>query len=355
MMPLKGTKRKLSDLQDAVSGDPVPHSLDGGSGLRQSLLNMSLDKFNTGRMLVEPSLRRSVLIANTLRVLQEEIRIDNCRPSLVTDLPAPTCLAGQPVALGAEAPSHLSMHTHSHGVTEDLDGMFFSEDDFSLTSAISSILKDLEVVLDDGAPVSNHSRLCVFQDVEKKHDVCPSKCSIHSPLPSTAYTDENRVGDPKRLLAFDSSLSHPVEEMDIELVGELILGAQYCQEHPLDCTESRSLLPKTDAAPVQSLQKDLSSRILESKSLDSIFGNFELMSSSYLKDLPLDDRFLDIDTSVFEREPAQMAPTSGRLPFYPADDLPTFASSCNSASFASSQPTRDLNELDNIMEILVGS
>ncbi|KAJ1108257.1 hypothetical protein NDU88_005637 [Pleurodeles waltl] len=363
MMPSKGVKRKLSEREEVMSSDLVPHGLDGGSSLRQSVLNMSLDKFNTGRMLVEPSLRRSVLIANTLRVLQEEMRLENSRAPPVTYLMPSTTLDSQPVPTGADASSALPLHTHPHVVDEELDNMFCSEDDFSLTSAISSILKDLEIVLDDGAPSQNHSRLLGNQDMERKHEVSPSKCSPQSPLSSVSYTDENRIVELKRVLAFDSCPSQnassrlpgSAEDMDIELVGELILGAEICQEHPLDLAESRSLVSKPDAAPLQSQQKDLPSRLLESKPLDSVFGNLEIMSSSYLKDLPLDDLFLDIDTSVFEREATQVASTGGRSPFNPTDDLPSLNSSCNSTSFASSQPGRDLNELDNIMEILVGS
>lgn len=362
MMPSKGVKRKLSDRDEVMSSDLVPHGLDGGCSLRQSVLNMSLDKFNTGRMLVEPSLRRSVLIANTLRVLQEEMRMENSRASPVTDPMSPTILDSPPVAPGTDTSSVLSLHTHPHVIAEELDNMFCSEDDFSLTSAISSILKDLEIVLDDGAPSQNHSRLLGNPDMERKYDVSPSKCSSQSPLSSVSYTDENSIVKLKRVLAFDScpsqrassSLPGSADDMDIELVGELILGAEFCQEHPLDLVESRSLHSKPDATRLQSPQKDLPSRLLESKPLDNVFGNLELMSSSYLKDLPLDDLFPDIDTSVFERETTQGASTGGRASFYPSDDLP-FNSSCNSTSFASNQPGRDLNELDNIMEILVGS
>uniref|UniRef100_A0A8C4RDT2 SERTA domain-containing protein 2-like n=1 Tax=Erpetoichthys calabaricus TaxID=27687 RepID=A0A8C4RDT2_ERPCA len=193
----KGLKRKLSDddlLETAV--------MQKGTGLyldqRQSVLNISLDKFHRGQMMAEPSLRRSVLIANTLRQIQDEIRQEN--------------------SVGVLA--------------ENLEPSNNREEDFSLSSAISSILKELDVVLDGSS----------------------------SPLDT---------------LVFKSDRS-----------GNYADGYKLC---------------------------------------DSVFGNFEVLSSSYLNDVPLDDLFLDIDTSVYERE-------SGSL-----------------------GSVLNLNELEHIMEILVGS
>lgn len=62
----------------ALAGeDPVSLRLLSSYSLqRQTLLNMSLVKLQLCHMLVEPNLCRSVLIANTVRHIQEEMTYD---------------------------------------------------------------------------------------------------------------------------------------------------------------------------------------------------------------------------------------------------------------------------------------
>ncbi|XP_008053613.1 cell division cycle-associated protein 4 [Carlito syrichta] len=72
----RGLKRKCADHEEDVEGAlaglrTVPYSLQ-----RQSLLDMSLVKLQLCHMLVEPNLCRSVLIANTVRQIQEEMTQD---------------------------------------------------------------------------------------------------------------------------------------------------------------------------------------------------------------------------------------------------------------------------------------
>lgn len=69
----RGLKRKCGDQGEGVEGfGTVPsYSLQ-----RQSLLDMSLVKLQLCHMLVEPNLCRSVLIANTVRQIQEEMSQD---------------------------------------------------------------------------------------------------------------------------------------------------------------------------------------------------------------------------------------------------------------------------------------
>ena len=61
----RGLKRKCSE--DEAPADPLQ---------RQSLLDMSLVKLQLCHMLAEPNLCRSVLIANTVRQIQEEMTQD---------------------------------------------------------------------------------------------------------------------------------------------------------------------------------------------------------------------------------------------------------------------------------------
>ncbi|XP_064846676.1 cell division cycle-associated protein 4-like isoform X1 [Oncorhynchus masou masou] len=68
----KGTKRKFFDSVDAAMDNKAALY----SRQRQSLLDMSLIKLQLCHMLVEPNMCRSVLIANTVRHIQEEMTHD---------------------------------------------------------------------------------------------------------------------------------------------------------------------------------------------------------------------------------------------------------------------------------------
>ncbi|XP_075463093.1 SERTA domain-containing protein 2-like [Ascaphus truei] len=382
-MPTKGTKRKFSDWEEAgIDGHPSLRA-EGYSFIRQSLLNMSLDKFNKGRMMVEPSLRRSVLIANTLRIIQEEIRRDNSCPVLGmgvpgTDYPSPGDVGG----LRDQSP-RIVTETHPSSIPEDLENILLSsaEEDFSFSAAISSILRELENVSDEGSP-QNLLRLSGIQDPEARLEF---GLNASSPLtPRLAQLEGSCVEAVKEDMGKEAvfasnSDTRPLEvNEDIELISELVLDAAYSENlHELPVAMDTSLLKEVSAeasdsavpeAPVvmdtssalkevpgvaQSMHKASTGLTQGLRTMEPVFGSFEIMSSSYLKDLSLDDPFSDIDTSVFEREVSALGAGSFSRS-YAAEDL-LFPFSCNSMSYNSSQGGRDSNELDNIIEILVGS
>uniref|UniRef100_A0A8C8VE82 SERTA domain-containing protein n=1 Tax=Pelusios castaneus TaxID=367368 RepID=A0A8C8VE82_9SAUR len=93
----------------------------------------------------------------------------------------------------------------------------------------------------------------------------------------------------------------------------------------------------------------------ELKGAECVFGSFEISNStSYLKDLAIDDIFEDIDTSMYDSDFCSLM--AARPPAAATEEtLKTFPS-CNSSSANNIQICRtDLSELDHIMEILVGS
>ncbi|CAG03781.1 unnamed protein product, partial [Tetraodon nigroviridis] len=106
----KGTKRKFSDAGEeaaAPSGEQGPpaatsaaaRTLSSSYSLqRQSLLDMSLIKLQLCHMLVEPNLCRSVLIANTVRQIQEEMTQDGTWQIMTKALAAAQCPADRLVA-----------------------------------------------------------------------------------------------------------------------------------------------------------------------------------------------------------------------------------------------------------------
>lgn len=133
-MVAKGQKRKIHG--DYETGGSVWESQ------LQSVLDISMDKFHRDQALVEPSLLRSVLIHNTLRQVQFEVEslseVGNPKSQTFTEMQLESDFSrGSPL---------MSPNTHT-----DEDVMAWSsEDEFSLSSAISSILKDLDAVIEGG-------------------------------------------------------------------------------------------------------------------------------------------------------------------------------------------------------------
>ncbi|KAG5836669.1 hypothetical protein ANANG_G00230860 [Anguilla anguilla] len=268
----KGQKRKLPEAPEGGSAErgSVVYELQ-----RQSVLDLSLDKFQRCQTLAEPRLLHSVLITNTLRHIQEEIRQE-------APPPAPPRGTPEPHPQGEAPPTRPPASSRPVGL-EDAgeDWMALSsEEDFSLSSAVCSILKDLDTVIDGGLAVPR------------------------PPLGSIENLPGRRGPGGRRGRATEG--------------GAVQRG-----------------LPSTGGRRLRSL---------------------EVMRSSYLRDVALDDLFLDIDTSAYERD---AAPLGARTLSGAAGDellkfLPALASSAASP-FPHSPSARDLNDLEHIMEILVGS
>ncbi|XP_021443149.2 SERTA domain-containing protein 1 [Oncorhynchus mykiss] len=135
MMISKGQKRKVDD----VVGGMRSGTWDSQ---RQSVLGISLIKYHHGQELMEPSLRRSVLIANTLR----QIHLENKPPYGLVNLtgPVPPMVPSKPCT---HRESGLGVVNSASGVE---DVWMSSESDFSLSAAVSSILKELDLTVDRG-------------------------------------------------------------------------------------------------------------------------------------------------------------------------------------------------------------
>ncbi|XP_035628454.1 SERTA domain-containing protein 3 [Oncorhynchus keta] len=270
MMISKGQKRKLHD--DVVG---CMRSATWESQ-RQSVLGISLDKYHRGKALVEPSLRRSVLIANTLR----QIHIENKPPSGLVNLtgPVPPMVPSNPCT---QRESGLGVVNS----VEDMEEVWMSsESDFSLSAAVSSILKELDLAV-DGGPGPQAPQRTPFMSIENLPGDVGSRQA-----PTWHWSSEWRPGG---------------------------------------------------------------SRTSEGMAFGSVE---EVMHSSYLHDVKLDELFHDIDTSVFDREMgvrALSAAASDELLKY----LPSLSSvpSTSPSPFSLNQSFRDLNELEHIMEILVES
>lgn len=86
-----GLKRKLSECEDPVLDMPYPQQ-------RQLVLDLCLDKLQSCQRRAEPSLHRSVLLANTLHQIQREMRQEGGPHPLDSPPPAPS-LPQAPAAL----------------------------------------------------------------------------------------------------------------------------------------------------------------------------------------------------------------------------------------------------------------
>ncbi|XP_054828991.1 SERTA domain-containing protein 2-like [Eublepharis macularius] len=281
----RGLKRKLSDYEENMAG--LSSAFDSSRNLpyplkRQLVLNVCLAKLQTYKMLVEPNLHRSVLIANTVRQIQEEMRQETSQQLLNMCNGLSTSPSGCMSVDSSVIPLHLfpcDNQQEPNGyeprpVEGPLENSLLMVSDNDMSSAISSILKDLDFM----------------------EDVSP-------PTYLTAPGDDQ----------FKASESPGVRSDDE--------------------------------------RQDL-------KGVECAFGSFEISNStSYLKDLAIDDIFEDIDTSMYDSDfdcPSLTLPRPS--PVAPAEEtLKTFPS-CNSSSASNIPICRsDLSDLDHIMEILVGS
>ncbi|KAM8903477.1 SERTA domain-containing protein 3 isoform 1-T3 [Spinachia spinachia] len=175
-MIIKAQKRKHppEEVEESDRSSPTWESQ------RQFVFSVSLNKYQSGQVLPEPSLRRSVLIANTLRLMSLE---DSVAPSADVQVSPSPCdsppglwestFAGG-AAMSSEIPSALDgcppgssnfpasrcsvkYHPGPSNVSmsvrdEDEDwGSMSTDSDYSLSAAITSILTALDSII-DGSP-----------------------------------------------------------------------------------------------------------------------------------------------------------------------------------------------------------
>ncbi|KAM6987974.1 SERTA domain-containing protein 3 [Tautogolabrus adspersus] len=160
-MIMKGQKRKLPPEDVEISDRSSPC----WETQRQFVFSVSLNKYQRGQELPEPSLRRSVLIANTLR----QVSLEACRtPPVDMEVLKPPCSSSNSHSPLASCPlvplDNLSNCAASRCITNSLSsasnvplplkdddedwGSMSTDSDFSLSAAISSILTALDCTID---------------------------------------------------------------------------------------------------------------------------------------------------------------------------------------------------------------
>lgn len=304
----KGTKRKFSDSgeEPVSSGDQslpaassaVARTLTSSYSLqRQSLLDMSLIKLQLCHMLVEPNLCRSVLIANTVRQIQEEMTQDGTWQIMTKALAAAQCPADRLVA------------------TEVL----CRQTDAAAQAGQSP--KPFSVV---GLEEGYHSEEVVMEgDVES--EVTMSTLSPVSPhLSSTSY-----------------------------LASPFGMGPCWEEEEEEECEDDEE--EDSEECVSEGEEGDRDHLSMDSRTGDQVFGTFEIKHPAPPPPDPaLEELFSDVDPSYYDLDTVltgmQSAPKMG-----PYDLLESLSSHGPAALSSSSNCRSDLNELDHIMEIIVGS
>ncbi|CAB1340559.1 unnamed protein product [Coregonus sp. 'balchen'] len=272
----RGTKRKFSDGVDVATDDKAVAA--SYSRQRQSLLDMSLIKLQLCHMLVEPNLCRSVLIANTVRQIQEEMTHDGSWQV----------------------------------VTEDFGG-----------SGPSDRLVATEVLCRLSAPEQQDGGPKLYSVMG--YDGCrEEEVLTDESLCSVAVSD----GAPALLLG---TIDHCWDRAELSMVEE---EDQVSEDSGSEVKEGAS--------------SGEGAKMVTGK----VFGTFEIRNAAPRSDPALEELFSDVDASYYDLDTMltglQSTPKMG-----PYDLLDSMASSHGPASNSSCRA--DLNELDHIMEIIVGS
>ncbi|XP_056283284.1 cell division cycle-associated protein 4 isoform X1 [Pseudoliparis swirei] len=311
----KGTKRKFSDSADepAVSGVEaaavVPAAAAAPSAAvraltsayslqRQSLLDMSLIKLQLCHMLVEPNLCRSVLIANTVRQIQEEMTQDGTWQIMTQALAAAQCPTDRLVATEV-----LCRQTDAAagGQSPKPFGVAGLEEGYHAEEVVMEGDVEAEVTMAALAPASPQ-------------------------MSSASY-----------------------------LAGTFGMGPCWEEEEDDDgeCEEDEEEDSEECVSEGEEAEQDHLSA--ESRTGEQVFGTFEIKHPAPPPDPALEELFSDVDPSYYDLDTVltgmQSAPKMG-----PYDLLESLSSHGGPTALSSGSSCRsDLNELDHIMEIIVGS
>ncbi|CAL8298698.1 unnamed protein product [Arctogadus glacialis] len=292
----KGTKRKFSDSADDPAPEPAtppappprplapppPRPLASTYSLqRQSLLDMSLIKLQLCHMLVEPNLCRSVLIANTVRQIQEEMTQDGSWQLMTQALAAAQCPADRLVA----------------------SELLCRPTDPAAAAAAAA----------GGGP----KPYALVGEAYRTEEVVM----------------EGPAGEGAAYLAGPFGVSPCWQEEEEE------------EEEDGDCEEEEE---------EEEEEEDSEECPSEGEEGEQVFGTFEIKHPPPGPDPALEELFSDVDASYYDLDTVltgmQAAPKMG-----PYDLLESLSSHGPAPLSSGSSCRADLNELDHIMEIIVGS
>ncbi|XP_064195678.1 cell division cycle-associated protein 4-like [Anguilla rostrata] len=286
----KGTKRKCSD---GGGGDEEAAAAAGVktasySLQRQCLLDMSLIKLQLCHMLAEPNLCRSVLIANTVRQIQEEMTRDGSWQIMTEALSA------------------------SQGLSDRL--------------VASEILCRAPTGREPG---------------EEEPKPLP-------PVGGRPPEEEEEEQEEQEALDAEETLRAVATEADSAYVSGDADPHWEARVPPEEASEDGDA--DDEGCSLEEEEEEEEQRSSEgTKTMDQVYGTFEIKSPAPSPDPALEELFSDVDASYYDLDTMltgmQATPKVG-----PYDLLENLSSHAPSSTCRT-----DLNELDHIMEIIVGS
>lgn len=302
-MIVKGQKRKLptEDVDVLVGGSATWESQ------RQFVFSVSLSKYQRGQELPEPSLRRSVLIANTLR----HISLDTSRaPAVEMEAsPPPSCSS----AFVLQAKEQEGISTSSHPAAP-------CENDNSALTSCSTVASSY---------TSNCATSC-----------SPSSCLLNASSPSPCVEDEDwesMSSDP------DFSLTAAISSI-LTALDSIDASPQAAPRAPLRSLENLSGSSEGVAASTKQGIRGYGGSWEQQEECKARESSVEVMRTSYLSDLAVEDMFQDIDTSLLERDMGNLG-VRGVVGGHPAgDDLLKYLPPFSSSSFPSHPFSLSLNQ-----------
>ncbi|XP_036406505.1 cell division cycle-associated protein 4-like [Megalops cyprinoides] len=286
----KGTKRKLSDGGEEAAAAAAEEAAAGARTTasynlqRQCLLDMSLIKLQLCHMLVEPNLCRSVLIANTVRQIQEEMTRDGSWQAMTEAFSAGQSPPERLVA--SEVLCRPSPPPREHG---DAGPEPFPASGYGGCRPQGAALT-----------AGGEDALCPVAVETGTTDPCWEKGEGPEAIPGDDGVDEAVFGR----------------------------GAG----------EGREDEESTGGA----------------KAMEQVYGTFEIKSPAPSPDPALEELFSDVDASYYDLD-TMLTGMQGASKMGPYDLLENLSSHGPSSMATNASCRPDLNELDHIMEIIVGS
>ncbi|KAL1281707.1 hypothetical protein QQF64_000510 [Cirrhinus molitorella] len=272
---------------------------------RQTVLNLSLLKLHSHPGHSDPSLARRVLITNTLRHIQDELRGEG--------VPVPQSFSSDGSLLSVvdgyrESPAGCGVESHSEG---------------SLTP-VSRLEED------------KHLLLYLSPSVTRQQP--PSSSAIKDSFTSALAEIEDLCPTVGITTLFSSEAGHSLAQSD--------LNSDESRQTHLDLSEMNSSMDSASSL---------------SDSAQTVFGH----TPSLLADFSLDDfLFTEIDSLLFDSVPCSSSLSASlgasKVVSMVTDDfvktLTGYGNGGSQSALPSNQAFKlDLNELDHIMEVLVGS
>ncbi|KAI7810408.1 SERTA domain-containing protein 2 [Triplophysa rosa] len=330
----KGLKRKLEQEEenDLKKMDPHQEVMPTCYWLqRQTVLTLSLLKLHSRPAHSDPGLARRVLITNTLRHIQEELRVEAVLlPQSLPNAGSPSGAVDRERPASAKSPSH----------TEN-----------SLTP-VSLLEEDRHLFLSLQSSVAIHTAPSVSKN-------CPSLSNIKDSFTSALA----EIEDLCPAVGITTSLTCPSLSTESDTPSSLTMN----QDVPdITCYSDTTAISNKfrHTEPVhESMESNMDSALFQftPSLLDSAQSLFN-HCPSLLADFSLDDfLFTEIDNILFDNTAcsSSLSASSGSskvVSMVRDDFVKTLTSGVSQAALPSSQTFKlDLNDLDHIMEVLVGS